>query len=76
MRIWDGSCRGDNAGHMVELLEDHIRIGEKPEMTVEEIGERMHRCTRYVCTLVEDFDILHFVETVGRKKDYIVGLNK
>ena len=63
---WDGTCRGNNVGDIIELLQEY------GPMEVADICKKMSRCTRYVCSLIEESDALHYTREDGRKRDYVV----
>lgn len=66
MTPWDGTCRGDDVGKIIELLQ------EFDPMEVADICKKMNRCTRYICSLVEDSEALHYTRENGLKRDYVV----
>ena len=64
--LWNGTCRGNDAGKIIELLEEY------GPMAVMDICKKMNRSTRYVCSLIDEFEPLHFTVEDGLKRDYVV----
>lgn len=68
MRLYDGTCRGNDAGQMVEL------IGyDNKELTVADIGREIGRGTAYVRSLVEECREVHFVACPRLVREWVVG---
>lgn len=67
MQLYSGSCRTNNAGRIVELIEAHgqLRVGA--------IGKHINRGTAYVRSLVQECCELKFHKSTGLVRDWIVS---
>jgi hypothetical protein len=60
------TCRGNDTSKIIGLL---VEYGP---MEVADICKKMKRGTRYVCSLIEISEALHYTLERGRKRDYVV----
>lgn len=67
---WDGTCRGNNTGQIIDVLEE---CGHA--MTLREIADRMGRGIPYTRSLVEECDAVHYRVTLLPVSSWQVELN-
>lgn len=67
MRLYDGTCRGNDAGNIVDLVRD------SKTMRVADIAQRIGRGTAYVRSLVNACHELHFTACPRLVQDWVVG---
>ncbi len=70
MEIFDGTCRGKDAGLLTEMAIDGQHV------TVAEAGKRIHRGTRYIRSLVEECRELEFIAGSARVRDWVISYCK
>lgn len=72
MGLYDGTCRGNDAGKLVDAVSS-----ADVRWTVGELAQLIHRSVRYVRSVVDDAPQLRLVDTRGRRvRDFTVGLSR
>jgi len=70
MNLFNGTCRGDDAGRLVEYVEDN------GPQTMENLCRRIHRGTRYVRSLIEECNELVVVSRTKVMLDWVIDLTE
>jgi hypothetical protein len=70
MNLFDGTCRGNDAGRLVDYVEDN-----GPQI-IEALCRYVSRGTRYVRSLIEECDKLVVVSRTPIMLDWVIDLTE